>query len=176
MSRNNQAIVLSLLVVMYGAGYATGNESNVPIDVRPSVEVSDDAVAPSKEDHAYIPEEQDAEQEQGALYLMDPEAEDGENDEGDEGDEAEVFYEDPADVCTYSPDQFFTLTFEELVNIVYPGEGYTGEETIYCCDYEEDNPQLLADLRAADTDEDDEIDQTEFDAWKDQKGYDANEQ
>ena len=85
-----------------------------------------------------------------------PESEDDGEDEG-------------PDVCTLTPGEFFGHTFEELVAMEYVGEGYTGEETIYCVGYEEDNPELLAELKSADTNEDDELEQVEFDAWKEQR-------
>lgn len=93
-----------------------------------------------------------------------------------ESDDEESVYVDPTDVCTFTPEQFFTESFEGLVELVYPGEGFTGEEPIYCGDYEDDNPELLAELKMADTDEDEELNQVEFDVWKEEKGYVVEEQ
>lgn len=72
----------------------------------------------------------------------------------------------PTDICLFTADDFFAKSFEDLVELVNPGAGSDGTETLFCEDSEETNPGLLAEYKQADTNQDEELELVEFEAWK----------
>lgn len=72
----------------------------------------------------------------------------------------------PTDICLFTADEFFAKSFEDLVDLVNPGAGSDGTETLFCEDSEETNPDLLAEYNKADTNQDEELELVEFDTWK----------
>lgn len=71
-------------------------------------------------------------------------------------------------ICQLPPALFFGYTFEQLMTLDYPDEDYTGEETIDCTDDKQANNDLLDQLEEADTNDDGEVEQEEFDAWREE--------